>query len=86
MVRHSKASEALLRLVTTPEHIELSLEDNGAGFEPSEVSQEGYGLVGISERANLLGGTMSVEGANGDGTRIRVRVPMDVADAEEDRS
>ena len=88
VVRHSGASEALLRLVTTPEHIELSLEDDGAGFDPSQVPQERYGLVGIGERAKLLGGTMSVESTSGEGTRIKVRVPfpVDAADAEGDRT
>ncbi len=39
---HSGASEALLRLVTTLEHIELSMEDNGLGFDPSQVPQKLY--------------------------------------------
>ena len=65
-----------MRLVTTPQEIELTVEDNGKGFEPSEIPSKHYGLVGINERARLLGGSMSLESSVGVGTRIEVHVPL----------
>ena len=76
VVGHSEASRVLVRLVTTPQEIELSLEDDGKGFEPSGVPKERYGLVGINERARLLGGSMRLETSVGAGTRIEIRVPL----------
>ncbi|MCH8110065.1 MAG: GAF domain-containing sensor histidine kinase [Chloroflexi bacterium] len=73
---HSNATKVVVRLVTTPQEIELSVEDNGKGFEPSEIPSKHYGLVGINERARLLGGNMSLESSVGVGTRIEVHVPL----------
>ena len=76
VVSHARADRVTLRLATTPHEVMLSIEDNGVGFEPSEVAGERYGLVGIGERAKLLGGIASVESSAGMGTRIEVRVPV----------
>ena len=75
-VRHSGAGKVLVRVVMTPQEIELSVEDDGTGFETSEVPEERYGLVGINERAKLLGEEMSLETSVGAGTRIAVRIPL----------
>ncbi len=75
-VNHSGAGKVLVRVVITPQEIELSIEDDGKGFEASEVPKERYGLVGINERAKLLGGEMSLETSVGTGTRIAVHVPL----------
>jgi signal transduction histidine kinase len=76
VAKHSEAGEVILRLVATPEEVELSVEDDGRGFEPSDAQVQRYGLVGISERARLLGGTMSLESSTGVGTRVSIRVPQ----------
>lgn len=86
VVRHSEASKVTVRLATTPAEIELSVEDNGRGFEQSSVSKERYGLVGINERARLLGGSMRLETSRGLGTRIEVRVPLDSTGAQDNAS
>lgn len=74
--RHSRASSVILRLVTTPQEVELSVEDNGRGFDPTASPGDRYGLVGINERATLLGGRMSLESSEGVGTRLEIRVPL----------
>ena len=74
--RHSEARKVIVRVVMTPQEIELSVEDDGKEFEVSEVPKDRYGLVGINERARLLGGKMSLETSVGTGTRIAVRVPL----------
>ena len=45
-----------------------------------KVAQEGFGLKGIRERANLLGGKATIESSPGKGTRIRVELPMEEDD------
>ena len=74
--RHSEASKIRLRLVITPKELELSVEDDGKGFETSEIPEERFGLVGINERARLLGGKMSLETSLGTGTRVAVHIPL----------
>ena len=84
VVSHAQADRVTVRLATTPSEVLLSIEDNGLGFEPSQVAGERYGLVGIAEWARLLGGTVSVESGAGEGTRIVVRVPVSSPRAELD--
>ena len=74
--RHSGASKVLVRVVMTPQEIELLVEDDGKGFETAEIPREHFGLVGINERARLLGGKMSLKTSVGTGTRIAVRIPL----------
>ena len=57
--------------------VELFVEDQGAGFDAEPASgRKGIGLVGMEERARLLGAEFEVESKPGVGTRIRVRVPI----------
>jgi two-component system NarL family sensor kinase len=76
-LRHAAAQVILLRLRTTPDRIVLSIEDDGHGFEPdAAIAADRFGLVGLRERARLLGGTLTIESAPGTGTRIVVAVPL----------
>jgi signal transduction histidine kinase len=52
------------------------LEDDGAGFDPGAIRGDGLGLVGMRERAVLIGGLFEIESAPGKGTTIYVRVPF----------
>ena len=58
----------------------LIIEDNGLGFEvPSKLPKRekgGFGLVGMRERASLIGGTFEIESAPGKGTTVFIRVPL----------
>ena len=76
VVQHARATEASVRLATTPEEIRLAVADNGRGFDPEEVAQNRYGLVGLNERASLLGGRLQLETTAGAGTRVEVIIPM----------
>lgn len=74
-LRHSGATRVVLSLAAVDgETLELSVDDNGGGFEPTRL--QGLGMVTMRERAQQLGGTLQVgPGASG-GTCIRVRLPM----------
>jgi len=81
IAKHAHASRAFVRLEIRPTHICVTIQDDGCGFDPEEVLEgtrprTGWGLVGIQERALLLGGHYEIHSAPGQGTRIRVRVPL----------
>lgn len=76
VARHANATAALVRLACGPGQVHLRIEDDGRGFDPAGVPAGRFGLVGMNERARLLGGTLSVDSALGQGTVIEVAVPL----------
>ena len=79
VVRHSQARRADLRLNFGEKTVELEVSDDGIGFNvpqsPTDFAPQGhFGLLGIYERADLIGARLSVESAAGKGTRIKVRL------------
>jgi signal transduction histidine kinase len=79
--RHSQAKEAWVRLRFQPERLEVDVEDHGKGFAPI-VGNTGIGLVAMRERAEILGGTLTVAALNGTqgamgtaGTVVKLRIP-----------
>ncbi len=75
-LRHAGAGRIRLRLVTTPDRVTLAIEDDGRGMDPAAIPPDRYGLVGLGERARLLGGTLAIESGPGAGTRVEVAVPI----------
>lgn len=77
VVRHAGATILTIRIDLAPQAIELVIVDNGIGFDSATVPDGRFGLIGINERARLLGGTAELCSAPGEGTLIRVQVPLD---------
>jgi two-component system NarL family sensor kinase len=75
--RHAQANRATVRLRLTPRQARLSIEDDGRGFDPAQVPPERFGLIGLNERARLLGGRLQVRSRPGAGTRLDVIVPLE---------
>lgn len=80
-VRHARARRVDIRLNHAPRKVELTVEDDGVGFDPEEVRREsfrsaGIGLLGMRERAAALGGSLQVVSARGRGTTIRAELPV----------
>ncbi|MGC2659124.1 MAG: ATP-binding protein, partial [Bryobacteraceae bacterium] len=73
-VRHSKAKSVRVRLSRDAEHLVLTIQDDGHGFVPSR--DKGLGLLGIQERVTHLHGKFSLESTAGEGTSIRVELPL----------
>jgi signal transduction histidine kinase len=76
--RHSGCSQASVILEARDEQVALIVEDNGTGFdsqETGEVSRQ-MGLLGMRERAALMGGSFEIESSPTDGTTIFVRAPL----------
>ena len=74
---HARAKRVSVTLTTTPEQITLTIEDDGTGFDPGTVPLDRFGLVGLNERARLLGGLLAVDSEPGKGSRIAVHIPFD---------
>lgn len=76
VARHAQASRVTVELHATPKAVTLQIADNGRGFDPSAVQTEDtMGLQGIRERLVGLGGTLTVDSAPGEGTRLVVHLP-----------
>lgn len=76
VVRHAEATEVTIDLVTAGTTLNLTIHDNGKGIDP--VAAEGpssLGILGMRERAHILGGSLHVHGERGQGTTISVVVP-----------
>ena len=73
--RHAQARQVVLKLQRgSAETIELSISDDGVGLDPDRL-RAGYGLLGMQERAHLMGGELTIESKPpGGGTTIRLRV------------
>lgn len=74
--RYSESQKILVRIATHRRKIRVEVVDWGRGFVPREVSSGHFGLQGIRERAQLLGGRASIRSAPGRGTHIRVELPL----------
>ncbi len=77
ITRHARANQVWVRLEEKSNRLELEIRDDGQGFDPENETGAGhYGLLGMRERARLVGGTLEVESGTRRGTRIRLAVPI----------
>jgi signal transduction histidine kinase len=74
--RHSGASEVTVRWEVRDSYARLEIIDDGIGFEPDAVRGEHYGLVGMRERADAIGASLTIERASVRGTRVAVEVAV----------
>jgi PAS domain S-box-containing protein len=74
-LRHAQAKLLTARLVFVPGCVQLDLTDDGRGFDPTMAS-DGYGLLGIRERVEGMGGRIEVRSARGQGTTVLIRLPV----------
>ena len=75
IVRHANATRADVILEKTKDGIMVIVEDDGIGFDPRKVSAEHLGLVGMQERATMLGGRITYESSPKQGSMIKLEVP-----------
>jgi len=75
-VRHASPNRVEIRLRFEGRRVELAVEDDGRGFSgPAPSIEQGhYGITGMKERAQQIGGTLTVDSRAGSGTRICVAV------------
>ena len=88
IVRHARASHVLVNLEVAETAARLVIEDDGAGIEAAPDLPPGFGLLGMRERAERLGGRLLLESGPGSGTRVEAMIPFDAqveAAGESDR-
>ncbi len=81
IVKHAQASQAWIRLESTKSTIAIEVTDDGRGFDyeklrPSVTNTRGLGILGMKERASLLGGAVEIDSTPGAGTSVRIVVPL----------
>jgi signal transduction histidine kinase len=79
--KHAEATRVVTTVELSDSVVTMKVEDNGKGFEPPTLidhptTSGKLGLIGMHERARLLGGSLSVKSAPGAGTRVVVNVPV----------
>ena len=88
VARHAQATAVLIQVGVEDGEFRIEIEDDGRGFDPDAVAKrEGrrpWGLLGIRERAEILGGTARIDSAPGKGTRVLVRIPLPKEKKEQD--
>jgi signal transduction histidine kinase/ligand-binding sensor domain-containing protein len=75
VVRHSHCTAVKISFVISDRSLELSVQDNGEGFDP-QAANEGNGLVNMRLRAKKLGGMFSLSSSNSDGTAVNLKAPL----------
>jgi PAS domain S-box-containing protein len=78
VAKHARAHNVDVILERRSDHVMLIVEDDGVGFEAGHVgtADQGFGLLGMQERAALVGATLEIESAPGSGTTILVRMEL----------
>ena len=76
VIKHAKASEIIVHLTSFEDHINIMVEDNGKGFDPSIVKDnDGMGLASIIKRVEHLGGNVDIDSHAGNGTTVILNIP-----------
>jgi two-component system NarL family sensor kinase len=80
VMKHASATHVHLRLSVSTSAVLLEISDDGTGFDPAATAERagpaGYGLPGMQQRAELLGGQLTADSSPGRGTVVRLRVPI----------
>jgi PAS domain S-box-containing protein len=78
VARHAQASHVNVLLANEGEDLLLAVQDDGQGFDANNLQEyEGLGLAGMRERAALAGGRLEIQSKAGQGTLVRLKVPLD---------
>lgn len=81
VTKHAQATRASIHLQREATMVRCSVQDNGAGFDPTAVlsggRQKGLGLIGVRERMEAIGGTIAITSQPGRGTVLSLTIPME---------
>ncbi|GAB3715889.1 hypothetical protein GCM10027592_56720 [Spirosoma flavus] len=75
LAKYSQATQALVRITKADHQLQVWIEDNGQGFDPTQPSQR-TGQVSMQQRAQAMGGRLRIHSAPGQGTRLELRVTI----------
>jgi signal transduction histidine kinase len=74
--RHAKAKSLHVSLAQPNGHLMLTVKDDGQGFNSHNVDATCYGLKGLRERAEMIGGNLHIESKLNHGTTVQLSVPL----------
>lgn len=89
VLKHAAASQVEVTLFFAEKAVSLEVKDDGRGFDVSDIrgaERTAWGLLGIEERASLLGGELELESEPGEGTTVRVSIPYGAQQQEEEHA
>ncbi len=90
VAKHSKASRVWIRIGRKNRKFCCSIEDDGVGFDARQLQSDGkrtgLGLIGMQERLNGIGGTLSIDSERGRGTRLLIQLPAEASNANSHRA
>lgn len=81
IARHSGASSVMIQLSWQETAVQLRIEDDGQGFDTAVAAPKGFGLQTMAERTSQVGGSLNIDSRPGQGTIIRVSIPLDTQEA-----
>ena len=82
VARHAQATHVQGRLGLDKDWLVMEIKDNGRGISEDEQRQtKSFGLLGMKERATMLGGKVTIRGLPGNGTTVSVRIPLGATDS-----
>jgi signal transduction histidine kinase/ligand-binding sensor domain-containing protein len=84
-LRHAGARRLEIRLQSDPREANLTIADDGVGFDSSSTPFGHFGLVGMRERAAEIGADLTIESMPGNGTSVRIRLPLNRGGAPKSR-
>ena len=77
VTKHAEAKKVQIILSTDGEFVQLTIQDNGKGISESDITKaDSFGLLGMRERAQAIGGKLQIDSTQGKGTTIRLRVKL----------
>ena len=81
VTRHSRATQVTINITEAPGAVQMEITDNGKSFEVEKIlktkSGKRLGLLGMRERVEMVGGTLSIDSILNQGTTVRARIPFD---------
>lgn len=79
-IKHADAQNALVRLVYGGQNVSVRVEDDGCGFDLAQIvgsERTAWGIIGMEERASLLGGSFTIASNPGQGTQVEIVIPYE---------
>ncbi|HLO04888.1 MAG TPA: GAF domain-containing sensor histidine kinase [Symbiobacteriaceae bacterium] len=85
VTKHAKATHVLISYRAEPGAVTLTVADDGVGIETTESTRnQSFGMIGMKERVEAIGGRLTVTTAPGEGTTIQARIPMEGGETDDD--
>ena len=75
-IKHGKARHIIVKLEWLRNEINVVIKDDGKGFDPGNIREGAFGIVGMKERIDLLKGSIDITSSIGKGTVIMIKVPL----------